>query len=530
MTGEGRDLSFTGDAVHPANSGQLCAKSDAIRDMVALEGRLLHPMMGHRRIGWDRAIAQAARGLTSALARHGPDSVAMYVPGNLLTEDYYVANKLMKGFVGSAHIDAAWRSDDVEGAYRSGLGEDVVPGTYEDMDAADLILMVGTATGDRHPVLMDRIQAMREERSVRLVLLTSGEVGERQDLDLVLSVTPGTEAALLNGLLLHCHDVGALDADFMARSVDVPPGFWEALRSGHDLWSVARRCGVAPVDLRAFYDMMSSTRGVVTLHGRDSGQASGPPLSRAVLNLHLAMGWIGRIGATPMPLPAAPNAMGGREAGCFSGELAAHMDFSVPALERTARFWGARAIATCPGLYGVELIDAIEMGRIKALWMLGGMPPSAHPLRAVLDKVPFKMASTPWMDPDIAAQQMIALPSPVWAEKDGTLTGADRLISRQRRIFPLPGEAKPDWWSLTRIGQAMGWGDAFHYERPAEIYREYARLTAYQNGGERLLNLRRHGPISNPAYDELTPWRWGEIPFDDGRFPTKSGRARLISG
>lgn len=526
VTGEGRELSFAGDPVHPANSGQLCAKSGAIEDMAPLDGRLLHPMAGGRRAGWDRAIAQIARRLASILARHGPDSVALYVPGNLLTEDYYAANKMMKGFIGSAHIDAGWRSDDVEGAYRAALGEDVAPGTYEDIDAADIILLTDAAAVERYPIVMDRIQAAREERAARLVVLASGGKLPVKGADLTVTVAAGTQGALLNGLLVHCHDSGALDREFLDRSVDAPPGFWHGLRAGHDLWSVARRCGLAPAELRAFYDLLGASGRVVTLH--QGGRAGSGELARAVLNLHLAMGWIGRKGAAPMPLPAAPNAMGGREAGCFSGELAAHMDFSAASVARAARFWGGRTMAAGPGLEGGALAEAIGAGRIKALWMLGGMPPAGHALHGLVEQVPFTILSTPWAEPQLKGQQVIMLPSPVWAEKDGTLTGADRLISRQRRIFSLPGEAKPDWWSVTRVSQAMGWGDAFHYDRPAEIYREYARLTAYQNEGGRLLNLRRHGPISNPAYDELTPWRWGEIPFDGGRFPTDSGRARLL--
>ena len=179
-----------------------------------------------------------------------------------------------------------------------------------------------------------------------------------------------------------------------------------------------------------------------------------------------------------------------------------------------------------PGLSGDDVPDAIERGTIKALLVVGGLAPE-HRLSPLVAKVPLVIMTTPWA-PEAGAKNLLALPSPVWIEKDGTATGADRLISRQRRLFPLPGEAKPDWWSLTQIARAMGWGDAFHYERPAEIYREHVRLTGYRNGGERLLDLRRHAPISNPAYDELTPWRWGEIPFDEGRFPTPDGRARLL--
>ena len=171
--------------------------------------------------------------------------------------------------------------------------------------------------------------------------------------------------------------------------------------------------------------------------------------------------------------------------------------------------------------------DAYGDGRIRALWSISGDGIDPAWLRAALDTVPLAIRSTPWADPERDGRG-IALPSASWVEKDGTLTGADRLISRQRRLFPLPGEAKPDWWIVTQVARAMGWQAAFHYEWAAEIYREHVRLTAYGNDGARLLNLRRHAPISNPAYEELTPWRWGELPFDEGRFPTPDGKARLL--
>ena len=524
VTGEGRAATLAGDPVHPANGGLLCAGSGAVADMLPLDGRLLDPMIEGRRVGWDRAIGQVARRLGDIIARHGPGSVAMHVSGGLLTEDYYVANKLMKGFIGSAHIDTAWGdADGMAAAYRAALGEDVVPGAYEDIDKADLILLIDASTGHRHRVLLDRIQAARAARGARLVLLTSGEAADDIAVDVRLSVTPGSKAALLNGLLLHCHDSGAASLE---PCLSIAADFWDRMRPRHDLWSVARRCGLPPGEVRGFYDLLSTAPRMLTLYGPAPAKPQEAHMPAAILNLHLAMGWIGKAGAAPIGIAAAPNAMGAREVGCQSDQLAAHRDFSPEALGSTARFWGAAAMATQAGDEGAALADAIGSGRIRALWMLGGLPPAAHPLRALLARVPFTILTTPWAEPD--SRDMVALPSPVWIEKDGTLTGADRLISRQRRLFPLPGAARPDWWIVTQVARAMGWRDAFHYERPAEIYREHARLTAYHNGGERVLNLKRHAPISNPAYDELTPWRWGELPFDEGRFPTPDGRARLV--
>ena len=522
MTGEGRDLSFAGDPVHPANSGLLCPRSEAIDAMVPLDGRMLHPLLNGQRVSWDRIIGQAARRLKDVLHRHGPDSVAMHVASGLLTEDYYVANKLMKGFIGSAHIDCPSGGGPAAEIHRRALGEDAVPGTYEDIDRAELILVPGEAILRNHPILADRLRVAREEGAARLILLSDEADEQLIPADVRVDISPGSAAVLLNGLLLHCHDRKLVNQAYLDRHVVVPSGFWARLRDGHDLWSVARRCGMQAGEVRALYDLMAAGRQVVTL--LDDGDAG---LMQAALNLHLSMGWIGRPGAAPFALARNAGAMGAREVGCSNGQLAAHRDFSDDALGSTARFWSATRMAEGPGLSGDDLPDAIERGVIKALWVVGGLAPE-HRLSSLLAKVPLVIMTTPWV-PEVGAKNLLALPSPVWIEKDGTATGADRLISRQRRVFPLPGEAKPDWWSVTQIGRAMGWGDAFHYERPAEIYREHVRLTGYRNGGERLLDLRRHAPISNPAYDELTPWRWGEIPFDEGRFPTSDGKARLLT-
>ncbi|APL95432.1 NagC family transcriptional regulator [Sphingobium indicum] len=530
VTGEGREALIEGDPVHPANGGLLCTRSEALKDMFPLDGRLLRPMVDGRAAGWDRAIDQAARRLSAVIARHGPGSVAMHVPGGLLTEDYYVANKLIKGFVGSAHVEAPCSdAGGMAAAQRAAFGEDVTPAVYEDLAQADMLLLLGVPTARRHPVLHERLAEARAEQGARLILVAHADDGQEVEADERLNVAPGSEAMLLNGLLLHCHDHGALDRKFMERSLSVPADFWAGLRRGHDLWSVARACGLAPGEVRAFYDQVAAAPRLVTLFSPQGQGEEARRLSAAILNFHLATGRIGKAGAAPFAVTDAGNGMGAREVGCRAGELAAHRDFSVQALAEVGRFWGAARLADRPGMSGAALARAVEAGHVKALLMMGGLPSASHPIRSLMGQVPLVIATTPWSEPEIESLRMVALPSPLWVEKDGTLTGADRLISRQRRLFPLPGEAKPDWWIFTRIAQAMGWREAFHYERPAEIYREHVRLTAYRNEGGRLLNLKRHAPISNPAYDELTPWRWGEVPFDEGRFPTPDGKARLIA-
>ncbi|MBH1998199.1 MAG: molybdopterin-dependent oxidoreductase [Sphingomonadaceae bacterium] len=522
ITGDDRRVIIEGDGMHPANGGLLCGRGHALADMVALDGRLLHPMVEGRRQSWDRTIARIAKGLSATLARHGPGSIALHVGGGLLTEDYYVANKLMKGFFGSAHIHAPWRGGIGEGQ-RAAFGEDVMPAAYEDVDRADTILMVGAQVAQTNPVLMTRVQAAREEHGARVILLAGPGEGEAIDADLRLTIAGASAARLIAGLLLHVHDSGASDAGYLARHVMVPDDFWDRLRPGHDIWSVARACARPAAEIRAFYECVAASDRLVTLFDDDAPSG----LIAAILNLHLATGRIGRPGATPFAVSRTANAMGARETGCVATDLAAHRGFDPQARGRIARLWGAERLAEEPGLEGEGLLRAMVAGKVKALWSIGADLPAGPWLQAARRCVPLTIRSTTRLAEEADGWTML-LPSPSWVEKDGTLTGMDRLVSRQRRLLTLPDEVKPDWWMLTRVAQAMGWGDAFYYERAAEIYREHGRLTAYGNDGARLLNLKRDAPISNPAYDELTPWRWGGVPFDGGHFPTADGKARLV--
>ena len=516
VTEEDRILHLEGDAAHPANGGLLCAKAKRLRDACALDGRLLHPIVEGRRQSWERTIAQLARRLAAVVARHGPGSVALHVGGGLSTEDYYVANKLMKGFLGSAHIHAPWRGA-IDRAQRAAFGEDVMPTSFEDIGRAGLILLAGDAVATDHPVLFDRVQAMRAESGAQLVMIAPEGAAAGLEVDLHLPVAQEAIAPLLNGLLLHVHDAGLGRVPALT-----PANFWEALRPGHDIWSVARTCGLSPQGVRDFYDLWASQDRALTLFSGEDGA-----VAAATINLHVATGRIARPGAGPFALGRAANGMGAREVGCLADTLAAHRDFTPDSIADAQRFWGARTMAETPGLEGAALLQAIRDGAVRVLISIGDDMGAMDWLAQARSAVALSIRAS--AHADAAAQGWTAvLPAPVGIEQDGTMTALDRLVSRQRRLFDLPGEARSGWWMLTRIAQAMGWGDAFHYERPADIYREHVRLTAYGNSGERVLNLKRHAPISNPAYAELTPWRWGEVPFDDGRFPTPDGRAHLL--
>jgi assimilatory nitrate reductase catalytic subunit len=534
VTGE-REVVIAGDPDHPANRGRLCSKGTHLGETVGLEGRLLHPEIGGKRASWDRAIRHVARKFADAIARHGPDSVAFYVSGQLLTEDYYVANKLMKGFIGSANIDTNSRlcmASAVAGHIRA-FGEDVVPVTYDDLDQADLVVLVGSNTAWCHPVAYQRIMAARAARGTKVVVIDPRRTETCEDADLHLQLRPGSDVALMNGLLAQCRDHGVLDGAFVAEHVSTPDAFWPGLAEGADLWSTARACDLAPAALKRFYELFAATPRTVTVFSQGINQSlRGTDQVNAIINVHLATGRIGKPGMGPFSITGQPNAMGGREVGGLASTLAAHRDFAAENIEDVRRFWAAPRVAARPGLKAVDLFRAVGQGRIKALWIMATNPavslPDAGAVREALARCPFVVVSDCIADTDTGRFAHVKLPAAAWGEKDGTVTNSERTISRQRALFPLPGEARPDWWIVTQVARALGWRSAFAYERPVEIYREHARLSCYRNHGTRLFDLGHHAALSNADYDALEPSRWGGAPFADGRFATPDGRARLV--
>ncbi|MEV5034985.1 molybdopterin-dependent oxidoreductase [Sphingobium sp. LMC3-1-1.1] len=533
--GGARSATIAGDAAHPANRGRLCSKGTHLGETVGLTGRLLHPMIGNRQANWDKALDLVAKKFRETIDRYGPDSVAFYVSGQLMTEDYYVANKLMKGFIGSANIDTNSRlcmSSAVAGHNRA-FGEDVVPASYDDLDQADLIVLVGSNTAWCHPIVYQRIQAARAARGTKLVVIDPRRTETCEGADLHLPVKPGTDVALMNGLLAWCDAEGITDPAFVADHVSAPEGFWDHIRTGHDLWTTARTCDIAPALLEQFYKLFAATPRTVTMFSQGINQSiRGTDQVNAIINVHLACRRIGKPGAAPFSITGQPNAMGGREVGGLASTLAAHMDFAPDNVERVGRFWAAPKMATKPGLKAVDLFRAINEGRIKALWVMATNPavslPDAGRVREALEAVPFLVVSDIMADTDSSTHAHVRLPAAGWGEKDGTVTNSDRTISRQRPFLPLPGEARPDWWIVKEVARRMGWRNAFAYDRPADIWREHARLTAYGNDGQRMLNLRAWAAIGNDAYDAMEPFRWGGTAFADGRFPTPDGRARLV--
>ena len=537
--------SVRGDPEHPANFGRLCSKGSALGETMGLEGRVLSPEIDGRKAEWDTALDLVARRFAETIAAHGPDSVAFYVSGQLLTEDYYVANKLMKGFIGSGNIDTNSRlcmASSVAG-HRRAFGEDIVPGVYADFEQADLVVLVGSNTAWCHPILFQRLLAARRERGTQIVVIDPRRTATATDCDLHLPLKPGTDVLLFNGLLAHLARAGALNADYIAAHTS---GFDAALAlaaaDAPDIGRVATACDVDAGDLRTFYELFAATRRTVTVYSQGVNQsAHGTDKVNAILNCHLATGRIGRPGMGPFSVTGQPNAMGGREVGGLANQLAAHMAFDDPgAVGRVGRFWNAPAIASRPGLKAVDMFDAVAAGKIKAIWIMGTNPavsmPDATRVRAGLKACDFVVVSDVTRT-DTTRYADVLLPAAAWGEKDGTVTNSERRISRQRGFQPLPGEARPDWWIITEVARRMGFAEAFAYDRSAAIFREHAALSAFENNGARLFDLGGLKDISDDEYEALAPVIWpvragahepaGRL-LGDGHFPTSDGRARFV--
>ena len=525
-------FAITGDPDHPANFGRLCSKGSALGETLALDDRLLEPVVEGRVADWDTALARIVDVFSATIAEHGPDSVALYVSGQILTEDYYVANKFMKGFVGSANIDTNSRlcmASSVAG-HRRAFGTDTVPGTYRDLEAADLVVLTGSNLAWCHPVLFQRLLAQRKKRGQRLVVIDPRRTASAEYADLHLALKPGSDVALFLGLLAHLEAEGLGDSAYVDAHVS---GAADSLAIARE-WTVDRvaaETGLAPTDVAAFYRLVATTEKTVTVYSQGVNQSScGTDKVNAIINTHLYSGRIGRVGMGPFSVTGQPNAMGGREVGGLANMLAAHMDIeNAEHRDLVRRFWQSPTIADRPGLKAVDLFRAVADGRIKALWIMATNPvdslPEADLVREALATCPFVVLSDVVARTDTSVHADVLLPAAAWSEKDGTVTNSERMVSRQRRFRSAPGSARPDWQAVCDIARGMGFA-GFDFDGPTAIYREYAALTGFENGGSRDLDIGAHADIGDGAFDAMTPYQW---PLIVGGSKTEDGEKRFFA-
>ena len=530
-------LDVEGDPNHPANHGRLCSKGAALGETVGTEHRLLAPRVDGQDTSWDVATQLVADRFSKTIAEHGPDSVAFYVSGQLLTEDYYIANKLMKGYIGSANIDTNSRlcmASSVVGHKRA-FGTDTVPGTYEDIDMADLVVLVGSNLAWCHPVLYQRLLAARKARGTKIVVIDPRHTASCSDADMHLAIQPGSDVALFNRLLVTLFENQKLDETFISHT----NRFDEALLTAQN--DTIAPIGVSEAEIEDFCDLWARTDKVVTIYSQGVNQStSGSDKVNAILNCHLATGRIGTPGCGPFSVTGQPNAMGGREVGGLANMLACHLDLeNADHRAAVAGFWGVPKVPDKPGLKAVDMFRAVSEGKIKALWIIHTNPavtmPEADAVRDAIANCPFVVVSDITAQTDTARLADVLLPATAWAEKNGTVTNSERLISRQRAVLPAPGQSRPDWVILADVARRMGFEKAFQYANEAEIFREYAALSALAGKLGRDFDISGLADISDQDYAEFTPQRWPITParrggrfFAEGQFFHPDGKAQIL--
>jgi len=541
---EGRVLRVRGDPNHPANFGLLCGKGATLPQMVHTPDRLAHPMMRATREGdfqrtsWDEAFERIAARWRRIIQDHGPDAVAFYISGQLLTEDYYVVNKLAKGFLGTNNVDSNSRlcmASAVSG-YVTSLGADAPPGCYADIELADCFLLIGTNTAACHPVTFERIRRRKLQAPTRVkVIVVDPRKTRTADIaDVYLASRPGTDVALLNAMLNVLAHEGLIDTRFIQRHTDG----WESLLTLLDRYTperAAEPCGVPADAIRHAARLLGKARAAMSFWSMGLNQSThGTAKNNCVINLHLATGQIGRPGAGPFSLTGQPNAMGGRETGGLAHLLPGHR-LVVREQDRRAveALWALPEgrINPKPGLTAVELFKALAAGRVKSVWILCTNPMVSMPnlalARQALAKAEFVIVNDIYHPTETTQLADVVLPAAQWSERNGTLTNSERCISYVEQAIDPPGEALPDWHIICRFAHAMGVEHAFAFRTAEEVYEEYKRLTYGQDldiGGVTYERLKR-GPLQWPCptiHHHSTMRR-----FTNGIFAHPDGKAKF---
>ena len=541
---DGRLTAVRGDADHPVNAGRTCQKPLALPEASRTPDRAVTPLWREDRegrftpTGWDEVMARLAHRLTEIRDVHGPDSIAFYVSGQLLTEDYYAAAKLVKGFLGTNNLDSNSRlcMSSAVAAYTATFGADGPPPSYADIEEADCFLLLGSNTAACHPIVWGRIRE-RQAQGARVIVVDPRRTDTAAAADLHLPVRPGTDLVLLNAILARSDRDGLVDRGYLEGHVD---GYEEALTAAAE-WTAERAeevCGVPADDIvRAAHWFAGAGAGLALWSMGANQSTAGTAINRALMNLCLATGHIGRPGAGPFSLTGQPNAMGGREVGGLAQLLPGYR--KVASAEDRAemdRVWAvppdAAGVSATPGLPATDLFDALEDGRVKAVWIVATNPvvsmPDAQRARAALARAELVVCQDAYDPTETTAVAHAVLPAAQWPEKQGTMTNSERRVTLMRQAIDPPGEALPDWQIFARLGAALGWGEHFAWDSAAEVYGEFAALTAGRpcdQAGISHARLERDGSLQWPC---PTPGHPGTRRlYADGRFPTASGRAQV---
>lgn len=555
---DGRMVSIRGDGDHPANFGKLCPKPAGLPEAIHSEDRLKHPLRRTRngklsRISWDEALEELTGRLREDRRSHGPNGVGFYISGQLLTEDYYAAGKLARGALSTNNLDSNSRlcmSSAVAG-YAGAFGTDGPPAAYADITHAECFLLLGTNTAECHPVTFGRIKGRKKAPEVAVIVADPRRTATARIADLHLPIRPGTDLALLSAMLRTLIFEGLLDEEYIRRHT---ANFEETARAARE-WhpaKAARVCGVPARDIARAARMFGRAGAAMSLWSMGINQsAAGTQKNRAIINLHLATGHIGKPGAGPFSLTGQPNAMGGRETGGLAHLLPGYRKVENPDHRREMeRYWDLPedSLHPAPGLPATRMFESVARGATRTLWISAtnpavSMPDLSRSRRALRDAGLLVVQDA--YHTETTAHADLVLPAAQWGEKEGVMTNSERRVSRVAKVVDPPGEARPDWEIYAEAGRRLGQESAFGWSSPEEVFAEYRELTRNTPVDITGLSYERlkHGPVQWPVPERLKSGRRGagrsrmpqtelEHPgtprlYTDGRFNTPDGRARF---
>ncbi len=545
-----------GDPDHPANFGRLCTKGSTLHltasAPITLQTRLLQPMRREHRgeaakaISWDSALDFAATTFAQIITEHGPDAVGFYVSGQLLTEDYYVFNKLAKGLIGTNNIDTNSRlcmSSAVAG-YKQTLGADAPPTCYDDVNHAETIFIVGSNTAYAHPILFRRIEdAKKNNPALKIIFADPRKTDTAEIADLYLPVQPGTDVMLFNGMLHIMLWEGWLDNAYIAAHTK---GFDDLKTTVREYTPelVAQTCGIKKEDLFTAAKLFATSKATLSLYCQGLNQSSsGTAKNAALINLHLATAQIGKPGAGPFSLTGQPNAMGGREVGGLANLISAHRDMANPTHRaEVAALWGVSDVPSKPGKTAVEMFQAAADGEIKALWIACTNPAQSMPdqatVRRALERAELVIVQEAFATTETCHYADLLLPATTWGEKDGTVTNSERRISRVLPAIPAPGNTRHDWSIAVDFAQRLEAMMAkngkvspglFPYPSPESIWLEHRESTKGRD-----LDITGLSYAAIQAKPAQWPFKLGDTQgkirlYEDGIFPTADGKANFVN-
>ena len=533
-------VSVTGDSNHPVNKGMLCSKGMNLHYVVNdTSDRILHPEMrwskSHpmEKVSWDTALDRAAAVFSSIINKYGPDSVGFYISGQCLTEEYYLVNKLVKGYLNTNNIDTNSRlcmSSAVVG-YKKTFGEDSVPISYEDIELADTFLITGANPAFCHPILFRRLEQHKEKNpKVKIIVIDPRKTDSAAFADLHLQIIPGTDIILYHAIGKILIEKGYIDNDFIKNHTENFHLYKDMVVSS-SLESASKLCGISIPDMKLAADLIAKANGFITLWAMGLNQSAiGVDKNTALLNLSLLTGHIGKPGSGPFSLTGQPNAMGGREVGGMANLLAVHKELNNPEHRKeVADFWGVSQISEKPGLTATEMFDALESGKMKAIWIICTNPlvslPDARRVEKALKNAKFVVVQDISHNSDTAKLADLLLPAAGWLEKEGTMTNSERRISYLPKGINPPGEALSDIEILLRFAKKMKF-NGFNFNTAEEIYKEYCLMTKGTNIDISFLNysrLKNEGTFQWPVPDYGHPGT--PRLFADKKFFTPSQKA-----